>query len=151
MGGKMSRNKGAGGEREAREILLEALAPVYRANAHPLPDIQRNLMQSRAGGFDLVGLSWLALEVKRQETLALPAWWRQTVAQAKEGQVPFLMYRPNRTPWRCRAWIRTFHGAPGAPCGTHRVVADMDLDNGMQWLQHEAHWQLQSLKPKEDE
>ena len=46
-----------------------------------------------------------AIEVKRQERLSRPAWWRQAVAQAdRAGVQPMLAYRRNREPWR--VWIK---------------------------------------------
>ena len=85
--GAASRNKGARGEREAAKLLLGWLA-----EAGIDADIHRNADQTRSGGFDLVGLPWLAVEVKRAETLRQGDWWRQTVAQAKHaGRLPVLM------------------------------------------------------------
>ena len=89
--GKSAREKGKEGEREAGRILSEILG---------VDGIKRNLMaQARDGGTDLTGLKYLAVEVKRQETLSLPARWRQTCQQAPSGKIPLLMFRRNRTPW----------------------------------------------------
>lgn len=100
-------------------------------------------MQSRMGGFDLVGIPWLALEVKRQENEALPDWWRQTVKQADEaaGQIPFLLWRKNRSPWRARVRIQTYHGPS---CGLAVIDADLIFDEAKKWLQNEAWGRLQS-------
>lgn len=90
--GASQRNKGANAERELIRLLAERL---------DIADLRRNLEQTRNGGFDVLGLPGIALEVKRQETLALPAWWRQTVSQAlRDGGIPVLAYRQNRRPWR---------------------------------------------------
>lgn len=90
--GKSIREKGKEGEREAAKLLAEILGEGV--------EIKRNLMaQARDGGTDLTGLKFLAVEVKRQETLSLPAWWRQTCQQAPAGRIPMLMFRRNRTPW----------------------------------------------------
>jgi hypothetical protein len=85
-----SRRKGKAAELEfAREMTL--LLGV---------DVRRNLAQSRAGGHDLLALEPFAVEVKRCETLALPAWWRQTCAQAElAGLQPALAWRRSRQPW----------------------------------------------------
>lgn len=99
-----SRNKGATAEREAAELLSMWL----QDTKHPHLTPTRNLEQTRAGGFDLVGIPGLAIEVKRVENLsALPGWWKQAVRQAPPPLTPFLMYRPNRKPWkfRIRVWV----------------------------------------------
>jgi Holliday junction resolvase len=87
---KMQRSKGARGERELARLLADELGT----------DITRNLLQTREGGHDLEGLPF-ALEVKRQETLNINAWWRQAVAQAEaSGLSPALAYRQSRKPWK---------------------------------------------------
>tara|TARA_R110002020_G_scaffold94585_5_gene227431 strand:- start:43 stop:447 length:405 start_codon:yes stop_codon:yes gene_type:complete len=92
--GKMQRSKGAAGEREAAAILHQQFQDILPNRLH------RNLDQTRDGGYDLKGLPFVALEVKRCETLALPKWWEQTLAQAKSvDAVPVLMYRQSRKPW----------------------------------------------------
>jgi hypothetical protein len=83
-----SRVKGAGGERELAKILGDRLGVPF----------ERNLSQCRAGGFDLIGLDQLAIEVKRCEKLSIPQWWEQTQRQAT-GKVPVLAYRQSRKPW----------------------------------------------------
>ena len=90
MGGKSSRNKGQSGERELAKVLGEALGV----------DLARNLDQTRDGGFYLLGLPGIALEVKRQEKVNLRPWWEQACGQARGPAVPVLAYRVNRQPWR---------------------------------------------------
>lgn len=107
MGGRMSRNKGKRGEREVIALLQPVVTKAYKRKGYPeseIPRLQRNTMQSDGGGFDIHGLEWLALEVKYQETLCLPAWWRQTCRQAKVSSrlTPVLAYRRSREPWRFR-------------------------------------------------
>ena len=140
MAGLMSRNKGKTGEREARDLLLEWLGPVYVKFGVPLPELERNLMQSRNGGHDLVGLPWLAVEVKRQEQTQFGSWWKQTVAQAGVGQIPFLLWRGNRQPWRFRVRLKTYHGV--GPFGLQTVDADLDAAGARLWVQTEALWRL---------
>ena len=89
MSGRSSKNKGANAEREVAAIILAATGV----------EVKRNLEQTRGGGYDLVGIDWLAIEVKRQEKLALPAWWRQTLAQSEPDKIPCLVYRQNRKAW----------------------------------------------------
>jgi len=83
------RNKGACGERELFNLLTDYLGFV----------VKRNLSQTRGGGADGIDVPGFAIEVKRQETLALPAWWRQAVDQAGD-RIPVLFYRQSRQPWR---------------------------------------------------
>lgn len=82
------RAKGASAEREVAKLLEPTCGK-----------LKRNLEQVRSGGHDLIGIDWLAIEIKRQETLNVEAWWAQTVSQAKDGQIPVLIYRQSRKPW----------------------------------------------------
>lgn len=105
MAGNMSRNKGQRGEREAAALLMgwaKEVVDYLRAGGREVKDVElvRNLMQTRAGGYDIEGLDWMALEVKRQETLNVSGWWKQTLDQAREGQVPVLMWRQNGGKWQ---------------------------------------------------
>lgn len=85
-----SRNKGSAAEREVGKIIYDLLGI----------KVERNLDQWRSGGYDLVGLDKVALEVKRAKKPLLNAWWKQTVAQANEaGLVPCLWYRLDRQQW----------------------------------------------------
>lgn len=93
------RNKGAAGERELFRLLARDLGV----------DIKRNLSQTRGGGADSLDLPHIAIEVKRQERLALTAWWRQTVEQAGM-RVPILFYRASRQPWRAVVPLRWIDG-----------------------------------------
>lgn len=86
-----ARNKGHDAEREVIKILTEACGKQV--------ELHRNLLQTRQGGYDIVGLEWLAIEVKRQETLDVENWWKQTLKQADDNQVPVLIYRQNRKAW----------------------------------------------------
>jgi len=91
MAGRSSRNKGANAERELADIIY------YATGVKML----RNLDQTRSGGHDLDGIDGLSIEVKRQEKLCLPAWWRQTLQQAAEcDNIPVLAYRQNRQSWQ---------------------------------------------------
>lgn len=105
MSGSFSRNKGGRGEREVIKMLQPIIDRVYR-NFPTLtpPFLQRNTLQSHKGGFDITGLDWAAIEVKRVEKLQLTEWWRQAVRQAKEGQEPFLFYRRSREKWSVRCY-----------------------------------------------
>ena len=127
--GRASRNKGKRGEREAAKLLHGWLSDAGIIDAN----IQRNLAQSRSGGFDLEGLPrWLAVEVKRAENLRQGEWWRQTKAQAKHaGRLPVLMYRQSRRSWRFRVSADVLIGE-GRECVT--VDIDLDADLARLWL-----------------
>jgi hypothetical protein len=104
---KMSRDKGARGEREVIDLLQPIVDTVYKASGQEPPQLKRtSSTQADGGGCDVCGLPWLALEVKRCETLSLDAWWRQCLQQAKPGQMPVLVYRQNSRQWRARYYAQ---------------------------------------------
>ena len=126
------RSKGQRGEREAAALIASWANEVLAGLGLPEVAFKRNLQQSQEGGYDVLSFDWLAMEVKRHESLAqLSQWWKQTLRQTKEGQVPFLMYRQNRSPWRFRLQ------APVANArGTVLLTMDLaeaDAKNWMQW------------------
>lgn len=90
---KMQRNKGKRGERE----FLNELTIAFKEKGLDI-ELHRNLQQSDCGGADCLDMEGVAIEVKRQEKLALSSWWRQANSQA-EGVLPVLSYRQNRKPW----------------------------------------------------
>ena len=83
-----SRTKGKSGEREIVNLL--------KAEGF---DVSRNLDQTRDGGFDIVGLDGIALEVKRAKKPLISKWWSQAKAQAV-GKYPVLAYRLDNQKWR---------------------------------------------------
>lgn len=94
-----SRNKGAAAERELLKLLGEELGYI----------LQRNITQTRCGGADCLEVKGFAIEVKRQEKLSRPTWWRQACNQAQRiNAEPMLFYRRNREPWQ--AFIHTING-----------------------------------------
>ena len=126
------RAKGQNGEREAIRLLVDWATPVTDSLGLPPVDLTRNLEQTRGGGYDLTGIDWLAVEVKRHENLQVSQWWKQAVKQAQDHQTPFLMYRQNRTPWRFRLRASVYHiGRLG-----HYTV-DMALPDAQLWFQTE--------------
>lgn len=100
--GIYSRNKGKKGEREVVLILHAIIARVCRAMIVDPIKLKRNTLQSDGGGTDIVGLDWLALEVKRQETLRVNQWWAQACGQANAWQVIVLLWRRNNERWHAR-------------------------------------------------
>lgn len=99
--------KGKEGERQVARALNAALLKVLVKMQWPEEDIprmsmviQRNQNQSAVGGCDLNNVFGLAIEVKRQETLSIEAWWRQCVeAAGRNREFPVLCYRQNHGQW----------------------------------------------------
>lgn len=136
------RAKGQRGEREAIDVIEGWALPITEALGLPPVSLERNLQQSRAGGYDVIGLDWLALEVKRHENLQVSTWWKQTLRQAGDTQVPFLMYRPSRTPWKFRVRLTTAHYGPEVSTSLNGLTVDMDADNCCTWFQYELYARL---------
>jgi len=122
MGGLMSRQKGQRGERDIIKLLQPTVDEVYSSMDLDAPRLQRNTLQSDGGGFDIVGLEWMALEVKRQEKNAVNAWWAQTIEQAGKDKEPVLVYRFNGE----RSWRVCLRGYlwDGERLSCHRVTID---------------------------
>ena len=73
------------------------------------PALDRAGSEFAGKGADCLCVRGWAIEVKRQEALSRPAWWRQAVVQAERaGQEPMLLYRRSREAWT--AWIHTRDG-----------------------------------------
>jgi len=90
-----SRNKGANAE---RQLIKE----IYDWTGIKLT---RNFSQASAGGHDLIGLEFWAIECKRYSAAKehdKKLWWQQAVAQARRvGKKPVVCYREDRRHWRC--------------------------------------------------
>jgi hypothetical protein len=95
MSKSFPKDKGARFERQVIQILRPVVTECYEAAGLEPPKMQRNSLQSDGGGFDLVGLNWIAIECKHQENLNTNVWWLQCLGQAKSGQVPVLLYKQN--------------------------------------------------------
>jgi len=97
--GIMQRRKGATAEREALRLLGDELGVA----------LQRNIEQTRCGGADCLKVKGFAIEIKRQERLSRPAWWKQACEQARTASAePMVLYRRSREPWK--ALIHTVDG-----------------------------------------
>jgi len=101
--GKFANSKGKRGEREAVNVLQPTIDKVYAARGLDAPKMYRNQNQSADGGYDLAcdATQWMALEIKRCETLQINKWWKQCVSQGSPEQVPVLLYRQSRKRWQC--------------------------------------------------
>ena len=91
--GNMAKQKGKRGEREAADLLGSILGKSNTGADRIFGDVQ-------AQGGDIQAIEGLSIEVKRHETLAINTWWKQAVRQASDTDIPVLMYRQNRKPWR---------------------------------------------------
>lgn len=136
------RAKGQSGEREVADMLNFIIYQVMKELEFPeeeclkgIQSVQRNQNQSAVGGNDLSNCLGLSIEVKRQEQLSVGTWWRQCVAAAeRNNEMPVLMYRQNRKPWRVRtyAWINL-------PDGKHvRAEVEFDVDTFKAWFREWA-------------
>ena len=90
MSGRRSRDKGKRGELEVAAVLCAA---GFDARRTP-----------NSGGLswrgDIVGVPGYVIEVKRQESLAVPAWLRQAAADAAVcHSVPVVAFRRSGEPW----------------------------------------------------
>ena len=118
MAGKMSRDKGARGEREVIGMCQPIVDEVYTACGQTPPRLQRNSLQSDGGGCDIAGLDWIAIEVKWHEKPVVHKFWQQALEQAGATKVPVLIYRSNGVAWKVMLW-----GQIGNRYGTARRVA----------------------------
>lgn len=99
--GRAEREKGARGELE--------VAKIFRAAGFDADRVPNS------GGLKVKGdlkanddsLDGLHLEVKRQETLALPKWLRQAHEEAGEGQTPVVVFRQSKQPGKVGEWHAT--------------------------------------------
>lgn len=98
--GKFANSKGKRGEREVVKLLQPIVDKVFGDRGLDIPKMFRNQNQSALGGYDIDGIDWLALEVKRQEQLNINSWWKQAVSQAGVDQVPVLIYKQNHKKWK---------------------------------------------------
>jgi len=92
--GKMSRDKGARGERE--------LASVLRAHGFDTHRGQQTVGAAKDkvhGTADLVGLPGIHIESKRVETLSLYKAMAQAEADAQADEIPVVMHRRNHCEW----------------------------------------------------
>ena len=99
MSGRRSRDKGSRGELEVAAIFKS-----FGFDARRTPN---------SGGLswrgDVVGVPGYVLEVKRQETLAVPAWLRQAAADAAVcDSVPVVVFRRSGERWHAIVPLEDF-------------------------------------------
>lgn len=129
------RQKGAEGEREVIRALEPIVRKVYAKLGIQAPDkniLQRNQNQSSVGGSDLTNTFGLAIEIKRQEDLAINAWWAQAcTAASRNNETPILLYRQNGKKWQAMMFVWT-----PLPAGRQRLVrAQITWDDFLEWFE----------------
>lgn len=102
MGKINSRQKGARGERE--------FASICRGYGY---DARRGQQYCGANGdADVVGLPGIHVEVKRVERLNHEDAMSQSIADAKDGEIPIVAYRKNNDIWKIEMrfddWIQLY-------------------------------------------
>ena len=93
-----SRQKGARGERELAEKLREYGYEVRRGQQY----------SGANGDADVVGVPGLHIECKRVEKLNLDDALSQSVRDARDGEIPVVMHRKNRTEWKATMRLDDF-------------------------------------------
>lgn len=143
MSGRASVQKGKNGEREIirylQPIVDRVLAEVNEKRADEGEELRetvrllRNSLQSAVGGEDVIGLDWMALEIKRQETPFLTEWWKQTLESAGDKKIAVLLHRKNGARWRCR-----MNGYLICTNGTKVLTpVDIGFEAFLLWFEHE--------------
>lgn len=92
------RRKGAAAELEVVKLLREFGVQCDRT-------VHNSGMYLRG---DLTGVTGYHVEVKRHETLRVPAWIRQAEDEAPEGVVPVVCFRQSRQDWYATLPLRDF-------------------------------------------
>ena len=113
--GRGAKAKGSNAERKVRDELRRIYPSELRQKVQRVPMSGASWMKG-----DVIDLNDTSMcyEVKNQESLQIPAWWRQTIAQAQTWQTPALVFTSNHRPfyWVMREddWVSfaedTLHG-----------------------------------------
>ncbi len=128
------RQKGQRAERDAIKLLQPVIDRVYCLYGYEPPFLERNQQQTNRGGYDIIGLEWIALEIKHQEKLQVEQWWQQALRQTKNGQTTVLMYKRNNVSWRVR-----LRGSVGNTICT----VEVDTQDFLNWFEERLHYLLQ--------
>ncbi len=123
-------DKGRAAEREVVNMLQEILDYCWGTVKLEAPRLQRRGLGF--AGQDIIGLEWLAIEVKFHKQPQVETWWKQCVEQAKRingGMAEaVLAYKTNHKPWRVRMM-----GRLGAD-GRRYAVVDISWDDFGWWF-----------------
>lgn len=93
-----SREKGAAGERELAGILKKYGYDCRRGQQYC----------GINGDADVIGVSGLHIECKRVEKLNIDDALEQSIRDAKDGEMPVVMHRKNRKPWKVTLELDNF-------------------------------------------
>jgi hypothetical protein len=137
-----ARSKGRNGELEILARLSNIIREEYVRRGWPIPE--HGVLQTGPNGKDIVGLNWLAPEVKRHEdcrSCKIDSWWLQTKQNSK-GAIPVLFWRPNNSRWTVRMFGKIeLHGG-----GCVRAPVDIDIDTFILWFQVELKSRFDALQ-----
>lgn len=99
--GRAAKQKGSRAERQVRDELKKIYPVDRRSRINRVPMSGAGWMKGDVIDMNDTDMSY---EVKNQETLALPEWWRQTKVQAQSWQTPVLIFTSNHRPlyWAMR-------------------------------------------------
>lgn len=93
-----SRQKGKRGELEAAKVLKEYGYETRRGQQY----------SGATGDADVVGLPGIHLEIKRVEKLNISEAMKQSIRDARDGELPVVMHRKNRETWLVTMPLRIF-------------------------------------------
>ena len=93
-----SRQKGKRGELEAARVLREDGYETRRGQQY----------SGAAGDADVVGLPGIHLEIKRVEKLNISEAMKQSIRDARDGELPVVMHRKNKETWLVTMPLRVF-------------------------------------------
>lgn len=150
------RAKGQLGEREIADDLNAIIWLVRKELGLPAlekPQVQRNQQQTAVGGCDLIGTYDLAIEVKRQEQLAVNTWWAQCMRSAAElKKVPVLLFRQNakpgqRTKWRCIMMVEVPTTRPSCAMP---MRAELEYEDFKRYFRNVVQENLRAQHPEVD-
>lgn len=96
--GKASRDKGKRGELEVAHIMQS-----YGYDAR-----RGQQFSGLQGDADVVGVPGLHLEIKRVKTLRLDDAMEQSIRDAREGEIPVVIHRKDKQPWRVTLSLENF-------------------------------------------
>ena len=75
------------------------LAHILRTQGHT--EARRGQQYCGANGdADVIGVKGIHIEVKRQQTVRDEVWMKQAEADAKQGEIPVVIYRRNHEKWK---------------------------------------------------
>lgn len=150
--GSLSIQKGKRAERAIAAILNPIVERACRTVGTDILRLKRNLVQTQQGGHDLVGLDWIAIEIKHHKQVSLNAWWFQTCRQAGceiDGtpmprftfREPVLIWKQHGGKWNVRMLGR-LEIEPGRRL---RVPVDVSMDSFLAWFERRCEVELRKM------